>query len=151
MKIEYIFAAFAVIAVIDKVTGNRFKLGDEFEKGFSMAAPLILSMAGMVVLTPIISKGLTLALGRILNLLGMDLSVVASFFPVDSGGAMIAYELSSDRQISAYNGIIIASMFGATICPVVPLALNTIDKKCKVILCTDRDSCFYVRDGSYTF
>ena len=35
MKIEYIFAAFALLAILDKITGNRFKLGDELEKGQS--------------------------------------------------------------------------------------------------------------------
>lgn len=129
MKIEYIFAIFGLIAVLDKIFGNHFKLGDEFEKGFSMAGPLIISMAGIVVLTPLLSKYLSVAFGSVLNLFGMDMSVVATFFPVDSGGALIAYELCDNRLISGYNGIIVASMFGATICPVIPMALNIIDKK----------------------
>lgn len=129
MIFSYILAIFVAIAVIDKITGNHLKLGSEFEKGLSMACPLILSMSGMVVLAPVISKGLIFAFSGAVNALGLDLSVVSTFFPVDSGGALIAYELSDNILIRGYNGIIVASMFGATICPVLPMAFTIIDKK----------------------
>ena len=54
MKIEYIFAFFAIIAVFDKITGNHFKLGDGFEKGIMTMGDLLISMAGMIVLSPLI-------------------------------------------------------------------------------------------------
>ncbi len=129
MKLEYLFAIFALIGIIDKIIGNKFKLGDEFEKGFKMACPLILSMAGLIVLTPVISKCLVFIFSGIVDFFGLDISVVATFFAVDSGGALIAYELADDKLVAAYNGLIVASMFGATICPVVSMALNMIDSK----------------------
>ena len=55
MKLEFIFAFFAVLAIIDKICGNRFKLGDEFDRGISTAGPLILSMSGMIVLAPVLA------------------------------------------------------------------------------------------------
>ena len=129
MKLEYLFAIFALIGIIDKIIGNKFKLGDEFEKGFKMACPLILSMAGLIVLTPVISKCLVFIFSGIADFFGLDISFVASFFAIDSGGALIAYELADNKLVAAYNGLIVASMFGATICPVVSMALNMIDSK----------------------
>ena len=129
MVFSYVLAIFVAIAVIDKITGNHLKLGSEFEKGFSMACPLILSMSGMVVLAPVISKGLIYAFASVVDMLGLDMSIVSTFFPVDSGGALIAYELSDNEPIRGYNGIIVASMFGATICPVLPMAFTMIDKQ----------------------
>lgn len=129
MKLEYLFAIFALIGIIDKIIGNKFKLGDEFEKGFKMACPLILSMAGLIVLTPVISKCLVFIFSGIADFFDLDISFVASFFAVDSGGALIAYELADNKLVAAYNGLIVASMFGATICPVVSMALNMIDSK----------------------
>ena len=129
MKLEYLFAIFALIGISDKILGNKFKIGDEFEKGFKMACPLILSMAGLIVLTPVISKWLVLVFSGIVDFFGLDISVVATFFAVDSGGALIAYELAENKLVAAYNGLIVASMFGATICPVVSMALNMIDSK----------------------
>ena len=129
MKLEYIFAFFAVLAVIDKIFGNRFKLGDEFDRGISTAGPLILSMSGMIVLAPILADGISFIFRPMLNFLNIDLSLIATFFPSDAGGASMAYELSEDVKLRGYNGIVVASMFGATLCPVIPLSLQMIDKK----------------------
>lgn len=129
MKIEYIFAVFAAIAVLDKILGNHLRLGDEFEKGLMTAGPLIVSMAGMIVLSPLLADGLSYIFTPIIKAVGMDMSAVASFFANDSGGAAMAYELSDNELLRAYNGHVIASMFGATICPVIPMVLKMVDKK----------------------
>lgn len=129
MKLEFIFAVFAVLAVIDKVFGNKFKLGDEFDRGISTAGPLILSMSGMIVLAPILADGISFIFRPVLEFLHIDLSMIATFFPSDAGGASMAYELSEDVKMRGYNGIVVASMFGATLCPVIPLSLQMVDKK----------------------
>ena len=129
MKLELFFAFFALLGVIDKMLGDKFRLGQAFEKGLMTAGPLILSMAGMIVLSPVLAQGISVTLGPVCQAIGMDTSVLAGFFPVDSGGATMAYELSDDLKIRAYNGIIIASMLGATICPVVPLSLQMVKKE----------------------
>ena len=33
IKIQFVFAIFAIIGAFDRVIGNRLKLGEEFEKG----------------------------------------------------------------------------------------------------------------------
>ena len=129
MKLELIFAFFALLGVIDQVMGNKFRLGQAFEKGLMTAGPLILSMAGMIVLSPVLAQGLSRGLVPICSAIGMDTSVLAGFFAVDAGGASMAYALSENETIRAYNGIMVASMLGATICPVIPLAMQMVRKE----------------------
>ena len=61
--LTYIILAFAVIAAIDRVIGNRFKLGEQFEKGIMMLGPLTLSMAGMLIMAPVIADLLSVISG----------------------------------------------------------------------------------------
>ncbi len=129
MSIELIFVIFALIGALDKITGNHFKLGDEFENGIITSGALILSMSGMIVLTPVIASGLSFIFEPILNLIHIDASIIASFFPVDSGGASMAFELSGISAISRYNGVVVASTFGAAICTAIPLSLQMTEKE----------------------
>ena len=129
MKLELIFAFFALLGVIDQVIGNKFRLGQAFEKGLMAAGPLILSMAGMIVLSPVVAAGLSKVIVPVCSALGMDASVLSGFFAVDAGGASMAYALSQDETMRAYNGIVVASMLGATICPVIPLAMQMVKKE----------------------
>lgn len=127
--LELIFAFFALLGAIDKIAGNKFRLGSAFEKGLMTAGPLILSMAGMIVLSPVLADALSGFLVPVCGKVGIDPSVLAGFFPVDAGGATMAYNLSDDAAMRAYHGIIVASMLGATICPAIPLSLQMTDKK----------------------
>ena len=52
----YIFITFAAIAALDRIFGSKLGLGTEFERGVSMAGPLVLAMGGMLVLVPVISE-----------------------------------------------------------------------------------------------
>ncbi len=123
MKIEYIFAAFAILAVLDKITGNHLKLGDELEKGLGTTGALLISMAGMIVLSPPLAELFSTLFSPALTWLGMDPSVIASLFPNDAGGASIAYALSDDTLLRAYNGMVVSSMFGVTLC-MLPMVLR---------------------------
>lgn len=129
MRLEYIFAFFAVVALIDKIFGNRWELGDEFDRGISTAGPLLLSMSGMIVLAPVLADGISFVFRPVLDFLHIDLSMIATFFPSDAGGASMAYELSENVKLRGYNGIVVASMFGATLCPVIPLSLQMVEEK----------------------
>ena len=128
MKIEYIFAVFALIGMADKICGNRLKLGQEFEKAVMTMGPLVIAMAGMLILAPVIATGLSTVITPIANTLGMDVSVAGTFLPNDAGGAAIAYKLSDNFTARGYNGMIVASMFGATT-TLIPMALKLVDKK----------------------
>lgn len=129
MKLEYIFAAFALLGALDKVFGNRLKLGEEFERGIMSAGVLVLGMAGIIVLSPVLAKGLSFIFAPVLTALHIDLSLIGAFFPVDAGGAVMSYELSAHEGLRTYNGMIVASMFGVTMSFTIPLALKMVDVK----------------------
>lgn len=50
--ITVIILAFAILGAADWLMGNKFGLGGEFEKGFSLFCPMALSMLGMLVIAP---------------------------------------------------------------------------------------------------
>ena len=47
---------FALLGAADRIFGNRFGLGEKFEEGIMAMGPLTISMAGLLVLTPVLSR-----------------------------------------------------------------------------------------------
>ena len=54
-----IILIFCILGALDKLLGNKFGLGDEFEKGYKLFAPMVFSMLGMLVLAPAVGVWLT--------------------------------------------------------------------------------------------
>ena len=52
--ISIVIVAFSLLGALDKLFGDRFGLGKEFERAFVMFAPVALSMIGILVLAPAI-------------------------------------------------------------------------------------------------
>ncbi|MBQ7051168.1 MAG: ethanolamine utilization protein EutH [Firmicutes bacterium] len=77
--VKLIFAIFAVAGAIDKITGNHFKLGDEFEKGILAAGTLALAMVGMICIAPTLAQLLTPVMKPLSQWTGLDPSVLGSF------------------------------------------------------------------------
>jgi ethanolamine transporter len=127
--LRLIFGIFALIGMLDKVFGNRFKLGDEFERGILATGALALAMVGMMVIAPTISKILIPVLEPVSKVLHIDPSFIGAFIANDMGGASISQQLSPETVWGGYNGLIVASMLGITICFALPVPLKMIDKK----------------------
>ena len=127
--LKLIFAVFALIGALDRITGKHLKLGEEFEKGIMSTGPLALAMVGMITVAPAISTVLAPVLSPVAEFLNIDLSFVAGFVANDMGGASIASELNTSQQWAGFNGLVVAAMMGVTICFTIPVALNTIDSK----------------------
>lgn len=122
-----VMLVFSVIGAVDRILGNRLKLGEEFEKGFMLLGPLALTVIGMVAISPIIADVLAPFLGWINSALGMEPSVVTSaLFANDLGGGILAREVAADAQLGRFNGMIVASMIGCTISFTIPYALNSV-------------------------
>ena len=51
-----IMAGFSIIGGLDRIFGNRLKLGTSFENGIKTMGELALSMIGIMVLSPVIAK-----------------------------------------------------------------------------------------------
>lgn len=53
--IVLIMALFMVAGGLDKIAGNRFGLGEEFENGFRALGPLALTMVGITSISPLLA------------------------------------------------------------------------------------------------
>ena len=126
--LKYVFATFALLGALDRILGNRLKIGEEFEKGIMSAGTLALSMVGMIAIAPLITKLLIPFFKPVSEFLHIDLSFIATFIANDMGGAAVAKSLS-DTILAKFNGLVVSSMLGVTICFTIPVALKMISAK----------------------
>ena len=130
LVIQIIMAVIAVIGALELIIGNRFGVGKEFQRGMRMFGELALCMLGIMTLSPVIAYLLNPVLSAIYNVIPIDSSVVfSSIFAMDMGGAKLAYETAQNPALAGYNGHVVGSMLGATICFTIPFALNTVKKE----------------------
>lgn len=117
--ITYVMLAFGALAAIDRIIGNKIGLGAEFEKGIEMLGTLTLSMAGMLVMAPLISHLLSGVK------VPFDISILpASLLANDMGGAHLSQELAKTEPIGLFNGLIVSSMMGCTVSFTLPYVLQ---------------------------
>lgn len=125
-----VMAVFAVIGALDKILGNRLKLGDEFEKGIMTLGPLSLSMIGMMTVAPVLADLLVPVITPVANFFGFDPSALAGILIAnDMGGASLAGSIAQDKLLGAFHGLCVASMLGATISFTIPVALRSSQKQ----------------------
>ncbi len=124
-----IMLIFSVLGAMDRIFGNHFGIGKEFEKAFHFLGAMALSMIGMIIISPVIAD-IMKPFGLFLNnSFGIDASIVpASLFANDMGGATLAKEMMSDDKIGMYNALVVSSMMGCTISFTIPYALGVVNK-----------------------
>lgn len=121
-----VMAIFAVIGALDKIFGNRLKLGDEFEKGLMTLGPLSLSMLGMMTIAPALADLLIPVITPVAKVCGFDPSALAGILIAnDMGGASLADSIATEPLLGAFHGLCVASMLGATISFTIPVALRS--------------------------
>lgn len=137
----YIMAAFAVLGALDRIIGNRFGLGKEFEEGIQAMGSLALAMVGIITLAPVLANLLRPVIVPVFEFLGADPAMFAgTILASDMGGGALAQELTSDPQAAMLGGVITGSMLGATIVFTIPVALGILRQEdrpafAKGILC----------------
>ena len=137
----WILAAFAVLGAVDRLLGNSFGLGREFENGLYTMGSLMLAMAGIVTLAPILAAGLKPVVVPVFKALGADPAMFAgSILACDMGGGALARELTEDPRAAALGGVITGSMLGATVVFTIPVSLGILGEQdrpalAKGILC----------------
>ncbi len=125
--ITKILLIFAVVAALDRIFGNKLKLGEQFENGINMFGSLVLAMAGMMILAPVIASGLEHITWILPEFI--DFSIIpASIISNDSGAAILADNLCADPLIGSFNGLVVASMMGCTVSFIIPFSLQMTDK-----------------------
>lgn len=128
--IMMIMMIFMLVGAIDKILGNKFGYGEEFENGFNAIGALALSMAGVVAAAPVLSTVLGPVLKPLYTAIGADASMFATtLLACDMGGYPLAMELASDASIGNFAGLILGTMMGPTIVFTIPVALGIIKKE----------------------
>ncbi len=121
---------FAMLGALDRIFGNRFGIGKEFEKGFYLFGNMAMSMMGMIILSPLIADWLAPIFEFTYNVLHIDASIIpASLFANDMGGAPLAVEVAQNEKVGLFNALVVSSMMGCTISFTIPYALSAVDKE----------------------
>ena len=121
---------FSVLGAFDRIIGNRFGLGKEFEKAFMLLGSMALSMIGMIVISPAIARLMEPLSKFFSGVLSLDPSIIpASLFANDMGGASLAVEMAAQEGIGMYNALVVSSMMGCTISFTIPFALGVVRKE----------------------
>ena len=136
-----VMAVFALLGALDRIFGNKFGLGQEFENGILAMGSLGLSMVGIIAFSPVLAALLRPVVVPVFTFLGADPAMFAgTILASDMGGGALAKELAADPQAAGLGGVITGSMLGATVVFTIPVALGILSEKdrpflAKGILC----------------
>lgn len=118
---------FSLLGAADKLLGDRFGFGKEFEKAFSLFTSMALSMLGILVLAPAMGVYLSPVFEGFYNAFGLDPSIIpASLFSNDMGGMVLAQEVCKSESIGNFNAFVVSSMMGCVISFTIPLCVSTV-------------------------
>ena len=136
-----LMAGFAVLGALDRILGNRFGIGKEFEEGILAMGSLAMAMIGVIALAPVLARVLRPIVVPVFGLLGADGAMFAgTILACDMGAGPLAMEMAGSREAAMLGGIITGSMLGATIVFTIPVAIGILHNEdrpamAKGILC----------------
>ncbi len=139
--ILFIMAVFAALGALDRIFGNRFGLGKQFEEGILAMGSLALAMLGVIVLAPVLANLLRPVIVPVYRFLGADPAMFAgTILACDMGGGSLAVELTDNHDAAMLGGVLTGSMLGATIVFTIPVAMGILRQEdrpamAKGILC----------------
>ena len=137
----WIMAVFAVLGAVDRILGNKFGLGKEFEEGILAMGSLAMAMLGIISLAPVLAAVLKPIVVPVFGLLGADPAMFAgTILACDMGGGPLAAEMTANRDAALLGGVLTGSMLGATIVFTIPVAMGILREEdqpamAKGILC----------------
>ena len=136
-----VMAGFAVLGAVDRIIGNRFGLGKEFEEGILAMGSLAMAMVGIITLAPVLAALLKPVIVPIYGFLGADPAMFAgTILACDMGGGSLAQEMTTAPQAAVLGGVITGAMLGSTIVFTIPVAMGILEEEdrpamAKGILC----------------
>ena len=120
-----VMALFALAGALDRILGNRWGLGKEFEEGILAMGSLALAMVGIVCLAPVLAAVLKPVVVPVYTFLGADPAMFAgTILACDMGGGSLAAQLTDDPRAALLGGVINGSMLGATVVFTIPVAMG---------------------------
>ena len=130
-----IMAGFALLGAIDRIFGNRWGLGKEFEEGILAMGSLALAMVGIVSLAPVLAALLKPVVVPIYAFLGADPAMFAgTLLACDMGGGSLALEMTTDYRAAMLGGVLTGSMLGATIVFTIPVAMGILREEDRPVM-----------------
>lgn len=120
-----VMAGFAVLGALDRIFGNRWGLGKEFEEGILAMGSLALAMVGIVSLAPVLAQVLKPVVVPLFGFLGADPAMFAgTILACDMGGGALALQMTDNQEAAMLGGVLNGSMLGATIVFTIPVAMG---------------------------
>ena len=120
-----IMAGFALLGGVDRIIGNKFGLGQQFEEGIQAMGSLALAMVGTIALAPVLADLLRPLVVPVFTFLGADPAMFAgTILACDMGGGALAAQLTENTDAALLGGVITGSMLGATVVFTIPVALG---------------------------
>lgn len=127
-----IMAFFAILGALDRILGNRFGIGKEFENGILSMGSLAMAMIGIICLAPVLAQVLRPVVVPVYNFLGADGAMFAgTILACDMGGGPLAQELTENSEAALLGGVITGSMLGATVVFTIPVAMGILQDEDK--------------------
>ena len=127
--ILWVMAAFALLGAADRIFGNRFGIGKEFEEGILAMGSLAMAMIGIISLAPVLASVLRPVIVPVYRFLGADPAMFAgTILANDMGGGSLAQELTDNPQAALLGGVLTGSMLGATIVFTIPVAMGILSE-----------------------
>lgn len=125
-----IMLVFAAVGLFDKLIGNRMGLGKSLDNGLNIMGSMAIPIIGMCCVgTALIQNHVNVIL-YIMEPLPFDPSMLAgALLAPDMGGWFIAEQLSSDYNLTIFNGIILGVLLGQMLTFQLPIFLSMLDKK----------------------
>lgn len=92
--IIFIMMIFMLIGAVDRIQGNRWGYGQQFEEGFHAIGPMMLAMAGVIAAAPVLAIVLKPIVVPIYQLIGADASMFAgTLLASDTGDILWQWNL----------------------------------------------------------
>ena len=110
-----VMAGFALLGAVDRIFGNRWGLGKEFDRGFMLLGNTSLTTIGMIVLAPLLAQWLEPLSNWVYTALGLDASIIPSVLLAnDMGAASMSAEMYRHEGIGMFNGLVVSTMLSKT-------------------------------------
>ena len=121
-------AVFAVLGALDRIIGNKFGIGKDFEEGILAMGSLAMAMIGVITLAPVLAAVLKPVVVPVFNFLGADAAMFAgSILACDMGGGSLAAQMTQNPDAALLGGVLTGSMLGATIVFTIPVAMGILE------------------------
>jgi ethanolamine transporter len=129
MVINIIVAAGILLGAGDTLIGDKFKIGNKFRQGFELMGAMMMSMAGIMALSPVLASLLSPVIIPLFRKAGIDPGVMGILMGSDMGGYQLAMSLTNDPKVGFLAGGITAGMLGGTLNFSIPVGFSLIEKK----------------------